>query len=106
MKTQMIRQGDVLVRRVKRIPSDVKAVPRESGEVVLAHGEATGHRHAIVERQAEMWSGGGGTWLSVGDGGATLKHEEHAPIPLDPGKYQVVRQREHSDEDEVRYVAD
>ena len=36
------------------IPKGLKAVPRENGRVVLAHGEVTGHAHAVVDVAAGL----------------------------------------------------
>lgn len=41
------RQGDVLVERVSKTPATLTEIPREAGRIVLAHGEATGHAHAL-----------------------------------------------------------
>jgi hypothetical protein len=54
------RQGDVLVVAVDSIPVNAVTVSRTSGEMVLAYGEATGHRHAIIDRHAEFLSAPGG----------------------------------------------
>lgn len=48
------RQGDVLVERVDSLPSRLTKVARENGRVILAHGEVTGHAHAIADRTTEM----------------------------------------------------
>ena len=104
----MFRQGDVLIVPTKSIPKTAKALePAE--RVILAHGEATGHAHAI-HRGAVMFredgtGSGGRTFLSVGAGGADVVHEEHSTIKLDPGNYEVRRQREYSPE-EIRNVKD
>lgn len=105
----MFRQGDVLIIPVTSIPKATKPVEAENGRIVLAHGEATGHAHAI-HRGAVMFredgtGSSGRTFLSVDSGGAQVVHEEHATIALDPGKYEVRRQREYSPES-VRNVAD
>lgn len=47
---QQYRQGDVLLQRVSSFPKKLKAVARERGRVILAHGEVTGHAHALDER--------------------------------------------------------
>lgn len=45
-----IRQGDVLLIPVKSLPKDCKPIQPEAGRrFVLAHGEVTGHAHAIYE---------------------------------------------------------
>jgi hypothetical protein len=101
---EQFRQGDVLIARVKAIPKGAKPVKRDRGRVVLAYGEVTGHAHAIVEPEALLFDDKGDLYLEA-DGTVTLRHEEHAPITIEPGVYKVTRQREYSPE-EIRNVAD
>jgi hypothetical protein len=99
----MFRQGDVLIRKVKSLPKGQR-VKRQSGQVL--EGEATGHIHRIAElNQAEVLEIGDGLFLSVGENGVSLVHEEHKPIVLPPGDYEVLRQREYSPE-AIRNVQD
>lgn len=50
MKTkQPIRQGDVLLVPVSRLPEGCTEVPNDRGRIVLAYGEVTGHAHAIAD---------------------------------------------------------
>ena len=101
------RQGDVLLVEVARRPSDVRPVPRERGRLVLAHGEATGHAHVVADAAAELVTREQAEqlYLLVHGTEVVLEHEEHAPIPLPPGSYRVIRQREYAP-DSVRFVAD
>ena len=102
---EIYRQGDVLVQRVEEIPADVTPVKRESGRIVLAHGEVTGHAHAIKNRAAKFYeTSTGERYLSLPKE-STLDHEEHSTIVLPAGKYRVIRQREYHPE-EIRNVAD
>ena len=104
--TDMIRQGDVLVRPVGRGDAPrfgVRPAPPEGGRVVLAHGEATGHHHsfALSQRVALFRDDGGGSGgrllLEVtGDAPAMLEHQEHAALPVAPGLHEVVRQRTYT----------
>lgn len=119
--TNMVRQGDVLVRRVTapKNQKDLrrKEVKRENGRVVLAHGEATGHAHAIHEPRVRMFRDDalGRTLMKVEET-AKIVHEEHDTIELDPGWYEVVRQSEFTGQQRgegwspsttpTRYVAD
>jgi len=110
MKTNSIhyRQGDVLIQRIGSFPSTLTPVARENGKVVLAHGEVTGHAHAIASPNADLYSAvdsGSVTFLEIRSALAELCHEEHATIALQPGKYRVTRQREYSPE-AIRNVAD
>jgi hypothetical protein len=93
------RQGDVLLLAVRRFPAGAEPVPREGGRVVLAHGEATGHSHAIAEPHPQLYADPDGItdlYLEIAGSGAVLTHEEHDPIPLSAGRYRVVRQREYT----------
>jgi hypothetical protein len=101
----LFRQGDVLLRAVDRIPGGTTLVARESGRIVLAHGEVTGHAHAIAAPEAEA------TLLTTDEqarflhlvADVDLTHEEHAPIHLPAGLYEVILQREWTDEDDARH---
>lgn len=112
MKTKkLFRQGDVLIELVAALPAGAKDVT-EDDRIVLAYGEVTGHAHAIYEPQTEakpagkarLWDAGAERFLQVIEKTA-LKHEEHAPVALEPGIYRVIQQREYSPE-EIRRVAD
>ncbi len=48
------RQGDVLLERVDSLPRKLQPVAREKGRVILAHGEVTGHAHAIADKNTEL----------------------------------------------------
>jgi hypothetical protein len=88
------QQGDVIGRKVRALPDGAKPVAREHGACVLAHGEHTGHKHQVMEADAELFTMDLDMYLrcmSV----STLVHEEHGPITLDPGIYKIERVREH-----------
>jgi hypothetical protein len=112
MKTQSIyRQGDVLFTRIAKLPTG-KRTKRENATV--AYGEVTGHSHslALEDREvAEVLEIGNGLFVHVTaagvriDGGATFVHEEHGPVTLSPGAYEVTIQREYSPS-EIRNVQD
>ena len=110
MKNLIRRQGDVLVKRIAGpLPEGATEVPRENGRVVLAHGEATGHAHAIRERATMFRDDAMGRMLLDIPAGAPapLEHDEHSTIPLPAGLYEVVRQVQWSDELEpIQRVAD
>jgi hypothetical protein len=102
---QQFRQGDVLIVAVQSLPQNSVRVQRENGQVILAHGEATGHAHAIRERGCDLFNHQGQTYLNVMTDNCVLRHEEHAQIPLPVGAYRIVRQREYTPK-AVRYVLD
>ena len=99
------RQGDVLLVKVEELPTGavLEDLP-EPHRIVLAYGEVTGHAHAVNTAYASIYTAEQERFL-VAKPGASLVHEEHSTIQLDPGVYHVVRQREYSPR-EVRLVAD
>ena len=104
----MFRQGDVLIIPVAQIPNDLQKVAREKGRLILAHGEATGHAHAIADKRAALFRDPKlmAIFMTVsGDAPVALEHDEHDTISVPPGSYRVVRQREYSPE-AIRNVAD
>ncbi len=111
-KQQQLRQGDVLLQRVRSIPKGATKKPTDQGRVILAYGEVTGHAHAVVVERSDretveafLAELDGVVYLSA-PAGARVVHEEHGTIPLEAGTYKVIRQREWTDEDEPRQVAD
>lgn len=101
-------QGDVYLRQVKSVPKTVMPVEFKNGPVILAYGEVTGHCHAIHTPKVAMFrddGGGGGTFINVPAGGASLTHEEHGAIAIPPGDYEVVVQSSYTPE-AIRNVAD
>lgn len=113
--SKVFRQGDVMLREIPALPKglDFKPVPREDGGVVLAHGEVTGHKHQFREPESQV------KMLSANDNGkqrrflvvegkepAKLLHEEHTALEVPPRVYEVIQQREHTDENEPRPVLD
>ena len=104
----MFRQGDVLIVPVAKPKATLEKIGRENGRVILAHGEVTGHAHAIKDKRATLFRDPklNAVFLNVtGDAPVALEHEEHDTISLPPGDYQVIRQREYTPE-EIRNVAD
>jgi hypothetical protein len=105
---QLVRQGDVLIVPIDAVPANVTPVARENGRAILAHGEATGHAHAIVEESAQLVTAADAAELYLlvhGSEPVALTHDEHDTIMLPPGAYEVRRQREYAPE-ENRLVAD
>lgn len=104
----MYRQGDVFLRKVAKTPSNLKKVARDRGRLILAYGEVTGHAHVIDAPAAEatlLTDEQNRRFLNLVTE-APLVHEEHATITLPPGDYEVIRQREWSDQDEPVLVRD
>ena len=108
---EQYRQGDVWIERIDKAPGDLTPVARVGGRIILAAGEVTGHHHAVVDPDTELFTISGvlaeaERILRVGAGGATVVHEEHGAIALPPGDYRVIIQQEWTDEREPRRVLD
>jgi hypothetical protein len=110
-KYLMFRQGDVLLVDAS-YRGDMKSgkdITPES-RVILMHGEATGHAHAIEDFQKVRYFDVGAERFLRALVKTPLTHEEHLPIPLSPddaagGKYQQAFQVEDYGV-EVRRVID
>lgn len=103
MKKQF-RQGDVFLQPIAKLPAGL--TPR--GNHVLAYGEVTGHSHQVADiAAADVLVGPNGElYLSVKDErGAVIAHEEHGPITVPKGDYEVRIQREYQP-DSIRSVID
>ncbi len=103
------RQGDVLIIAASSIPAGCKPVPRENGRIILAHGEITGHAHAIDSDLVTLFAPAdldemADRFLRV-EQECEVVHDEHDSITLPAGDYRIVRQREYAPE-AIRNVAD
>jgi hypothetical protein len=89
----MVRQGDLLIVKVDRIPEDAKIQEHR----ILAEGEATGHIHELDSGQ--VYEREGTLYFKVAENEmTTLRHPEHGPVTFEAGMYQVIRQREYTPE--------
>ena len=105
---KIYRQGDVMLIQVDEAERGAK-IAREDGRVVLAHGELTGHAHAIASKDATLYEAATalalGTRILTTRRAVKLVHEEHATIRVPVGTWLVRIQREYSPE-ALRNVAD
>ncbi len=99
MKAKYI-QGDVALVPVEKTNGEIK----KTGDVVLAEGETTGHRHVL--RGAVQYVDANGQVSVQVDQPAQLVHEEHHELTIQPGAYRVVIQREFDLTQGVRQVMD
>ncbi len=94
-EVKMIRQGDVLLRRLDALPEDAVRFPLE-GPFVLAHGEETGHAHVLQDSEAVLYRlQPHGQRYVVLERAASLFHEEHPPVTVEPGVWEILTQREY-----------
>jgi hypothetical protein len=91
MNKNQVQQGDVILNRVNLNISKATKVKKNNRGIVLAEGEATGHYHGIEveESEAELIQLGEKMLLNVKADSVTLKHQEHKPITIDKGVWEV-----------------
>jgi hypothetical protein len=95
----MHRQGDLLIVKVETLP---QRLSKRKGHIIL-EGEVTGHSHRLATGRI-LEDAQGMLWLEVLKA-TQIVHQEHHAITLEPGYYQVVRQREYTPE-AIRMVVD
>jgi hypothetical protein len=95
---RQFRQGDVFLRAVEMIPPRARPVRAEGDRVVVARGELSGHAHAFAAAEATMYRQvrTGRVFLLIAEEDARLRHEQHDPIAVPAGPYEVLRQREYT----------
>jgi hypothetical protein len=96
---EMFRQGDVLITRIARLPEGMN---ERQSKIILA-GEGTRHAHRLLQGRV-LEDERGALFLEVLQH-THVVHEEHNPLTLEPGYYQIIRQREYTPE-AIRNVED
>lgn len=126
----MYRHGDVIVRKVGDEIETGARVETDNGDTILAYGEVTGHAHRIKSKRAELYefptpvvgkrilrvreiladatqmSSDIDSLLAENSKRVVLQHEEHAPIELPAGTYEVRIQRQYERGAMTRLVQD
>lgn len=101
-----IAQGDVILLPIAGLPEKGhKPVASENGALIVTHSE-TGHHHVVMERPGvAMFQDAMGlfrSFLVIEGGPADLEHlrstDTHETVRLEPGVWEVRRQREYSPE--------
>lgn len=111
------QQGDVILRPISKLPEGYELTE----DKVLQEGETTGHKHQFLDTKAvSVYALTGGQPLNQGDTihlgigkvvivrkQTELTHEEHKPISLPPGVYEMDLVREYDyDKEETARVLD
>lgn len=74
----------------------MKKIGVEPGRVVLAHGEVTGHAHAIYDtKSASLFEYSADVKVLKVKSKVELLHEEHKPIIITPGTRSVSIKRQY-----------
>lgn len=95
MKTKnikFIQQGDLVLTKLCSLPTGEQKVISKK-RCVLAEGEHTGHNHVVEDDEAELLEIGEKMILNL-QKQAVLKHQEHGPITLSPGIWEIGRIQE------------
>lgn len=103
-------QGDILLRKIDKIPKNAVPMSAMNGQYIVAHSE-TGHHHVVPDQDCTVFHAANDDMIMylVANNEITLKHlrafDTHAPIKIGKGNYEIRRQREYTPEGWVR-VAD
>lgn len=97
MKKAMYRQGDVLLKKVERIPAGA----RKAKTNIIAEGE--GHHNHLAIGDVDVMEHEETLYLAVNTDGklvhvhtGTETQADHLPIELPAGNYEVVHQRNYN----------
>lgn len=111
LNENIIRQGDVLLVYVDS-PESAPAQIEAGQRMILAHGEVTGHTHALVLDAAvvkaptkPVYDAAAERYIQLYTSGK-LSHEEHEAAFLKAGKYEIGVQVEAGPDNMIRRVAD
>jgi len=112
--TTVYRHGELLIKLapsgMEKFISDVgkgkegnySLKVKKLNHSILAEGEATGHKHEIVEGDIELFEVEGTLYLRVKSEEAKLAHPEHKTIAIEKGTYEVDHQREYVPEGDYK----
>ena len=98
------RQGDFLFKGIAKLPNNLK----KQNNKIVGYGEMTGHTHRFEGNQVVdiLLANDGLRYLNVLEP-ATIIHEEHDPIIILPGSYEIINEREYNYADkEMQKVVD
>src|SRR3990167_185063 len=89
------RHGDLSFHLLEELPKNLKEI-KHSGEFVLARGEHTGHKHTIStpRKQINIFQDAEGRYVLEVKEAATIMHEEHHTITLQPEIYRQEQELE------------
>jgi hypothetical protein len=90
-KVTQLQQGDVLLSLVSELPTSTKPIKDKRG-VVLAEGEHSGHYHAFADSGGLELLESPNKVRFVRNNSKTsaiLTHQEHKPVNVPPGIWQI-----------------
>ena len=90
------RHGDVILKQVPELPKNFHIITHQPF-CVLAEGETTGHQHVLTAFQSNLLlveTDDHERFVKL-DSPAKLLHQEHKPIQVSVGVYEILREREY-----------
>ena len=83
------RHGDLSFHPLKELPEGLKEI-NQDGKYTLAYGEHTGHTHVIEapSKTMRIFKDSEGRYVLEVKSAATISHQEHSIITLQPGIYR------------------
>ena len=82
MKTK--QQGDVLITKIDKLPTGLE----KQKDLIIQHGESTGHAHRLNHGEIFFHPKEKVKYLRLVKE-AIVSHEEHDPLTLPEGEYQI-----------------
>lgn len=95
------RQGDVGIIEIDKLPKGLK----KKGDNVLVHSDSTMHDHTLVKGTVYV-DKEGKLFADVPSDTQIVHTEDHDPVDLPKGFYEIRRQVEYGSGDMVKVVVD
>lgn len=102
MNKKPIRQGDILFKLVDSLPKGAKKLKHKT----VALGEFTGHSHRFEDNTTELFMLENTMYANV-PVTTEIIHEEHKPLVIEKGVYEIGNEREYDyAEESMKKVVD
>lgn len=97
-----VRQGDITLTKINKLPKGAKKLDTKT----VALGEVTGHSHRFEDDTTELLMLNGIMYANV-PATTEIIHEEHKPLQIEKGIYEIGNEREYDPFTEgIRAVVD
>ncbi len=98
-KLRQFQQGDVCIRQLPAAHTKGEwPDARRTKDNIVRRGEATGHAHVVEGTDFALYDLGNRILARIISGDCRIVHEEHGPIELPPGDYEMTPVYEYEDE--------
>jgi len=97
------QHGDVLIKKIDELP---EGELEKEKRIILAEGEVTGHCHTLFG-DLLLLKKGDKVYVKIDGDPAEVIHQEHAPLTIAPGIYEIDKVKEYDHfKEEARRVRD